>query len=154
VRLLLDTHTLLWFLASDVRLSPKAKIAIEDTANERWLSPISLLEIAIKVRIGKLLLPATFAVMFPADLLTADIHLLPLESDDIEPLTTLPLHHRDPFDRLIAATAPVEGLKVVSSDAAIDAYGVPRLWRPRTEANGSGERGGATTDASRVAGAP
>ena len=74
MRLLLDTHTLLWFLANDGRMSRTAKAAIEDTANERWLSPISLLEIAIKVRIGKLTLPAPFAVMFPADLLTADIH--------------------------------------------------------------------------------
>jgi PIN domain nuclease of toxin-antitoxin system len=67
-------------------------------------------------------------VMFPADLLTADIHLLPLEPDHIEPLTTLPLHHRDPFDRLIAATALVEGLTLVSADPAFDAYGVTRLW--------------------------
>ena len=128
MRLLLDTHTLLWFLANDARLSQTAKTAIEDPANERWLSPISLLEIAIKVRIGKLPLPAPFAVMFPADLLTADIHLLPLEADHIEPLTTLPLHHKDPFDRLIAATALVEGLTLVSADPAFDAYGVSRLW--------------------------
>jgi len=66
--------------------------------------------------------------MFPADLLTADIHLLPLEADHIEPLTTLPLHHKDPFDRLIDATALVEGLTVVSSDVAFDAYVVSRLW--------------------------
>jgi len=128
VRLLLDTHTLLWFLANDARLSQSAKMAIEETANERWLSPISLLEIAIKVRIGKLTLPEPFGVMFPADLLTADIHLLPLEADHIEPLTALPLHHKDPFDRLMAAIALVEGLTVVSSDVAFDAYGVPRLW--------------------------
>ena len=128
MRLLLDTHTLLWFLANDARLSRTAKTAIEDTANERWLSPISLLEIAIKVRNGKLPLPAPFAVMFPADLLTADIHLMPLETDHIEPLTTLPPHYKVPFDRLIAATALVEGLTVVSADAAFDAYGVIRLW--------------------------
>jgi PIN domain nuclease of toxin-antitoxin system len=128
VRLLLDTHTLLWFLANDTRLSRTAKTAIEDTANERWLSPITLLEIAIKVRNGKLPLPAPFAVMFPADLLTADIHLMPLETDHIEPLTTLPLYHKDPFDRLIAATALVEGMTLVSADTAFDAYGVTRLW--------------------------
>ncbi len=91
-------------------MSLPAKTAIEDTTNERWLSPITLLEIAITVRIGKLPLPAPFAVMFPADLLTADIHLLPLEIDHIEPFTTLPQHHKDPFDRLIAATALVEEL--------------------------------------------
>lgn len=128
MRLLLDTHALLWFLANDARLSRRAKTAIEDSANERWLSPISLLEIAIKTRIGKLPLPAPFAVMFPADLLTTDIHLLPLEADHIEPLTTLPMYHKDPFDRLIAATVLVEGLTLVSADAAFNAYGVTRLW--------------------------
>jgi PIN domain nuclease of toxin-antitoxin system len=127
MRLLLDTHTLLWFLANDARLSRTAKTAIEDLANERWLSPISLLEIAIKVRLGKLPLPAPFAVMFPADLLAADIHLLPLEADHIEPLTTLPPHHKDPFDRLIVATALVEGLTLASADRAFDDYGVTRL---------------------------
>jgi len=101
-------------------LRQTAKTAIEDTANELWLSPITLLEIAIKVRIGKLLLPAPFAVMFPADLLTADIHLMPLETDHIEPLATLPLHHRDPFDRLIAATTLVEGLTLASADPVFD----------------------------------
>ena len=128
MRLLLDTHTLLWFLANDIRLSPTAKRFIEDAANERWVSPSTLFEIAIKVRIGKLLLPAPFAVMFPADLLSADIHLLPLEADHIAPLTSLPLYHKDPFDRLIAATALVEGLALVSADRAFDDYGVTRLW--------------------------
>jgi PIN domain nuclease of toxin-antitoxin system len=66
--------------------------------------------------------------MFPADLLTADIHLMPLETDHIEPLATLPQHHKDPFDRLIAATALVEGLILVSADPAFDVYGVTRLW--------------------------
>ena len=62
MRLLLDTHTLLWFLANDARLSRTAKSAIEEVSNERWLSPISLLEIALKARIGKLPLPAPFGV--------------------------------------------------------------------------------------------
>ncbi len=126
--LLLDTHALLWFLANDARLSHTAKTAIEDPNNERWISPISLLEIAIKARIGKLALAVPFGSMFPADLLANDIHVLPLEIDHIEPMTTLSLHHRDPFDRLLAATALVEGLTLVSADSAFDAYGVTRLW--------------------------
>ncbi len=128
MRLLLDTCTLLWFLTNDAKLSAAAKAAIEDPGNERWLSPISLLEIALKVRLGKLPLPAPFGVLFPADLLAEDIHLLPLQPSHIEPLTTLPLHHGDPFDRLIAATALVEGLTLVSPDPAFDAYGIARLW--------------------------
>lgn len=109
MRLLLDTHILLWFLTNDKKLSGAARAAIEDLGNERWLSPISLLEIALKSRLGKLLLPAPFGVLFPADLLAEDIHLLPIEARHIEPITTLPMHHKDPFDRLIAATALVEG---------------------------------------------
>ncbi len=115
MRLLLDTHVLLWFIANDPKLSATARLAILDPTNTRWLSPISLLEIAIKNRIGKLPLPDPFGIMFPASLLATDIHLLPLEPDHIEPLTTLPLHHKDPFDRLIAAPA-------------FDAYGLTRLW--------------------------
>jgi PIN domain nuclease of toxin-antitoxin system len=128
MKLLLDTCTLLWFLTNDVKLSPTAKAAIEDPANERWLSPISLLEIAIKVKSGKLPLPAPFAAMFPALLTLNRINLLPMESQHIEPLTTLPLHHKDPFDRLIAATALVARLRVVSADPLFDAYGLTRLW--------------------------
>src|SRR5208283_5159555 len=108
--LLLDAHTLLWFLADDPKLSATAKAAIEDPANERWLSPISLLEIALKVRLGKLKLHGAFGTLFPAELIANDIHLLPLEVGHIEPLTTLPLHHRDPFDRLLATTVLVESL--------------------------------------------
>ena len=128
MKLLLDTHALLWFLANDPRLSATAKTAIEDPANERWLSPIHLLEIALKNRLGKLPLPEPFGTMFPADLAAEDIHLFPLEPQHIEPLTTLPLHHKDPFDRLIAATALVESLRLVSVDPAFDAYGLKRLW--------------------------
>lgn len=128
MRLLLDTQALLWFLTNDSRLSAAAESAILAPANELWLSPISLLEIAIKVRIGKLILHAPFAVLFPTQLTLNHIGLLPLEPEHIEPLTALPMHHRDPFDRLIAATALVEQLALVSSDPAFDAYGLNRLW--------------------------
>ncbi len=128
MRLLLDAHALLWFLADDPKLSASAKAAIEDPANERWLSPISLLEIALKNRRGKLPLPAPFGTLFPSALTADDIHLLPIETRHIEPLTTLPFHHNDPFDRLVAATSLVDKLTLVSADAILDAYGVTRLW--------------------------
>jgi len=126
--LLLDTHVILWFLANDPKLSGAARLAILDPGNTRWVSPVSLVEIALKNRIGKLPLPDPFGVMFPSSLLAADIHLLPIEPEHIEPLTTLPLHHRDPFDRLIGATALVEGLTLVSADPVFNAYGATRLW--------------------------
>jgi PIN domain nuclease of toxin-antitoxin system len=128
MRLLLDTHTLLWFLTAHPRLSPSATAAISNPANERWLSPISMLEIALKVRIGKLTLQAPFAVLFPAQLIANRIELLPLSVEHIEPLTGLPMHHRDPFDRLLAATAIVAGMTLVSADNAFDSYGLSRLW--------------------------
>src|SRR5262249_7126268 len=128
MRLLLDTHGLLWFQSDDSRLSATAKSAVEDPANERWLSPIRLVEIALKNRLGKLPLAAPFGTLYPASLLADDVQLLPLEAQHIEPLTILPFHHRDPFDRLIAATAMVEGLELVSSDPLFDAYGLKRLW--------------------------
>jgi PIN domain nuclease of toxin-antitoxin system len=128
MRLLLDAHALLWFLADDPQLSATAKAAIEDPANERWLSPISLLEIALKNRIGKRPLPGPFGTLSPAALVVEDIHLLPIEPRHIEPLTTMPFHHKDPFDRLVAATALVETMRLVSADAVLDAYGVTRLW--------------------------
>jgi PIN domain nuclease of toxin-antitoxin system len=126
--LLLDTCSLLWFLTNDARLSGPAKTAIEYPANERRLSPISLLEIALKVRLGKLHLHRPFGNLFPAELAANDIQLLPLEARHVEPLASLPLHHRDPFDRLLAATALVERFTVVSADVAFDSYGVTRLW--------------------------
>lgn len=128
MRLLLDTCALLWLLGDNLKLSGPAKAALLDPDNQRWLSPISLLEIAIKVRLGKLPLPKPYSVLFPAELVRNDIHLLPLDPEHIEPLAILPLHHRDPFDRVIAATALVEGLCLVSADATFDRYGLTRLW--------------------------
>jgi len=128
MNLLLDTHAVLWFLANDRKLSSAARVTILDPDNTRWVSPISLLEIALKNRLGKLPLPEPFGMMFPASLDAADMHLIPLEPDHIEPLTVLPLHHKDPFDRVIAATALVEGLTLVSADSVFDTYGLTRLW--------------------------
>src|SRR5689334_20387358 len=128
MKLLLDAHALLWFLADDAQLSATARAALVDPANERWLSPISLVEIALKVRLGKLQLSAPFGVLFPAQLAANRIRLYPLEPRHIEPLTTLPFHHKDPFDRLLVATVHVDTLDLVSADAVLDAYGITRVW--------------------------
>ena len=94
MKLLLDTHALLWSLADDPRLSASARTTIEDPANSRLLSPVSLQEIAIKVQLDKLRLDEPFAVVFPAQLTLNRIELLPIQVAHIEPLTTLPLRHK------------------------------------------------------------
>jgi PIN domain nuclease of toxin-antitoxin system len=128
MKLLLDTHALLWFLMGDARFSPLALAALNDPANQRWLSPISLLEIAVKLSIGKLSLTVPFGAMFPAQLHSNRIQLLPIEAQHAAAVAVMPLHHRDPFDRLLVAQALTEGMDLLSADAAFDAYGVRRIW--------------------------
>jgi len=128
MRLLLDTHAFLWFIMGSANLSANARALIEDPANERLLSVASLWEIAIKTSLGKLTLSARFDELIPAQLKLNGIDLLNIKVDHLSTRTTLPFHHRDPFDRLIIAQANVEKLSVISLDGAIDAYGVTRLW--------------------------
>ena len=130
MKLLLDAHALLWFLADDPQLSATARAALMDPANERWLSPISLVEIALKVRLGKLPLSAPFGVLFPAQLAANRVQLYSLEPRHIEPLTTLPFHHKDPFDRLLVAQAVAGKLALVTPDQAIRNYPeVDCVWK-------------------------
>jgi PIN domain nuclease of toxin-antitoxin system len=128
MRLLLDTHAFLWFIMGSSSLSPSTRDLIEDGANERFLSAASLWEIAIKVSIGKLTLSAPFDVLFPEQLDSNGIGLLGIEAAHTAVVSTLPFHHRDPFDRLLVAQAVVEGMPIISTDIAFDAYPVTRLW--------------------------
>jgi len=128
VKLLLDTHTLLWFLGGDPRLSPAARTAIEDLANQRFFSIAGARETAIKVSLGKLALSAPFEKLIPAQLQANGIELLPIGIDHVRTLISLPFHHRDPFDRMIIAQAAVEKATLVSADEAFDSYGISRIW--------------------------
>ncbi len=128
MNLLLDTHTFLWFIAGDSSLSQTARSAIEDVDNNRYLSAASLWEIAIKISIGKFVLDEPFAVLIPDQLAKNRIELLNISVAHTAMVTSMPFHHRDPFDRLIAAQAKIEQLTLVSVDAAFDAYDVTRLW--------------------------
>jgi PIN domain nuclease of toxin-antitoxin system len=128
MKLLLDTHTLLWFHLADPQLSAPALAAILDPANEKWVSPASYWEIAIKISIGKYILARPYED-FCRNAIDANgfqiLHILPRHT---ALLTTLPFHHRDPFDRLMIAQATAEGMSVVCDDAIFDAYGVRRVW--------------------------
>jgi PIN domain nuclease of toxin-antitoxin system len=126
--LLLDTHTFLWFVLGDGRLSVKAKAAIEDPSNEKLLSPASYWEIAIKISLGKYTLSKPYAEFMEKGIGENGFVVLPIELKHTVILTTLPFHHRDPFDRLIIAQAMLEEAAVVSGDTVFDAYPVSRLW--------------------------
>ena len=128
MRLLLDTHTFLWWTADDPRLSENAKEAIASAANEVFISAVNGWEIAIKTRLGKLPLPEA------PDLFMA--HMVQRHAFGVLPITLmhavreyhLPSHHSDPFDRLLVAQAGLEKLVLVTNDALIKPYGVSTLW--------------------------
>ena len=128
MRLLLDTHAFLWFIMGSANLSVNARALIENPANERQLSVVCLWEIAIKTSLGKLTISAPFDELIPAQLMLNGIDVLNIKVDHLSTLTSLPFHHRDPFDRLIIAQAIVEKLPVISLDGVFDTYGVTRHW--------------------------
>ena len=128
MKLLLDTHTFLWFVTDDPLLSATARSLIVDPLNDVCLSPASYWEVAIKVSIGKYPLSVPFDQFFTQGVTGNDISILPIEIRHATVLASLPLHHKDPFDRMIIAQALVEQIPVVSVDEALDAYGITRLW--------------------------
>jgi PIN domain nuclease of toxin-antitoxin system len=126
VTLLLDTHAFLWFCQDDPLLSTTAKTLIEDLGNRKLLSIASCWEIAIKAGLGKLKLGEPSATYIPAALSRTGFELLPISLVHATAVETLPFHHRDPFDRLLAVQTRIEAIAIVSADAALDAYGVSR----------------------------
>lgn len=124
MRILLDTQALLWFHARDPKLSQDRRLMLESGEHECWYSIVSLWEIAIKHSIGKLELvdglEETFETMGQANL-----RLLNLQQPHVLQLATLPLHHRDPFDRILIAQAMREGMQVLTSDPFFETYGQP-----------------------------
>lgn len=125
---LLDTHSLIWFIDGDAKLSVRARQLIDDEANELFISVASLWEMAIKFSIGKLNLGRPFAELFPEQLVDNSIEILGITVDHLRAVCDLPFHHRDPFDRLIIAQAVVEQMPIISVDTILDSYGVKREW--------------------------
>jgi PIN domain nuclease of toxin-antitoxin system len=128
MNLLLDTHVFLWFCQGDPLVSATAKTLIEDAKNRKLLSMASCWEIAIKAGLGKLVLGEPSAAYIPAALSRTGFELLPISLAHVTFVESLPLHHRDPFDRLLIAQAIHEAIPIVSVDPALDPYGVIRLW--------------------------
>lgn len=128
MRILLDTHTLIWAYTNDPKLSATAANLILSPSNECVISPASYWEMAIKLGTGKLTLSEPFPDFIQHAVFDNGFVVLPVEPRHCEPLVTLPRHHNDPFDRLIISQAVVEGISIVGTDTAFDPYPVQRLW--------------------------
>ncbi len=119
-RLLLDTHVLIWWLADDPHLGPRARAMIADERNEVYVSAATAWEISIKRALGKLDMPEDLGPVLEEE----GFETLPIAFFHGEQAGRLPPHHRDPFDRMLIAQAQAEGLELVTSDGAFAAYGV------------------------------
>jgi len=128
MRVLLDTHAFLWFIAGSPMLSQRAKTCIEDTANEKLVSMASIWEMAIKISIGRLSLSEPFERFIPHQIQINGFDLLPVLFEHLSHIASLPFHHRDPFDRLLIAQCITEKCAIISRDAAFDCYKIERLW--------------------------
>jgi PIN domain nuclease of toxin-antitoxin system len=126
--MLLDTHTLLWFLNNDSRLPVSVKQKIEETELV-FVSSISIWEIAIKINIGKLNIQISFETI-KENMNALNIQELPIEFDDSLAYISLPIlkEHKDPFDRMIVAQAMRRSLTLVSADKKLDSYSVTKFW--------------------------
>jgi len=120
--LLLDTHTLLWFFWDDPSLSPHAKTLIEEPRTRKLVSIASCWEIAIKAALGKLILGSSSRGFLSREIARNNFELLSITLDHATSVEGLPQHHKDPCNRLLVAQAAIEGIPIVSSDTALDAY--------------------------------
>jgi PIN domain nuclease of toxin-antitoxin system len=127
MKLLLDTHAFLFAINPVEQLPARIQTLIEDPQNERWVSTITLWEIAIKVQLKKLPLPSD-QIFYTNHLRLLQANLMQVETRHVFTLFDLPLHHRDPFDRMLIAQAKAEGLTVITRDRIFAAYDVPVLW--------------------------
>jgi PIN domain nuclease of toxin-antitoxin system len=127
VRLLLDTHAFMFAFDSPQNLSRTAREVIEDPFVERYVSVLSLAEIAVKIQIGKLDMPSERGY-YVNQLSALSARALPIETAHAFELFHLPLHHRDPFDRMLIAQAKADGLTIITRDRIFSAYDVPVLW--------------------------
>ncbi|HEV1285065.1 MAG TPA: type II toxin-antitoxin system VapC family toxin [Bryobacteraceae bacterium] len=126
--MLLDTHAFLWWNLGDTRLSSKARRIMADPANTLFLSVASALEIAIKVRLGKLRLPANSASYVRNSAAEDHMEIVPIRLEHAAALQTLPMLHRDPFDRILIVQSQIEKLSFLTADPDIRRYAVDATW--------------------------
>jgi PIN domain nuclease of toxin-antitoxin system len=120
MKLLLDTHVLLWWLTGSKQLSPRARALIVEPENVVFVSAATIWELRIKQALGQVTLPASFAHVLEAESFEA----LPITARHAHAVGDLPMHHRDPFDRLLVAQATIEGLSLTTHDVELERYDV------------------------------
>lgn len=128
MRLLLDTHTFLWFIDGNEKLNSYARQLIEEFTNECFLSVASLWEMSIKNSLGKLNLPLPFTKLISKHVYGNAIKLLHIAPEHLDVLRTLSFYHKDPFDRLIIAQSLSENIPILSQERAFDDYMIRRFW--------------------------
>ena len=126
MRLLIDTHVLIWFLEGNKSLSKPHRQIISDSQNDVLVSIASLWEIAVKISLGKLTLAKPLADVIK-QIAVENIEVLPILPKHTLQVSTLPFHHRDPFDRIIVAQLQVENLPIVTNDIEFSHYGIKLL---------------------------
>lgn len=127
MKLLLDTHAFIWFMTGDPRLSPRVKQEMENEDAEVYLSAASVWEIAIKSGLGRLALPVPVED-YLAEKREQGLREMSVGWNHAAAVAKLPLHHRDPFDRLLVAQSLVEDIPLASSDPELAPYGIKIVW--------------------------
>jgi len=128
MKALLDTHAFLWWTGDPEKLSPAARVACEDSGTDLILSVVSLWEIQIKAQLGKLTLARPLREIVEIQQQINRVHMLPVTLEHVLALDRLPLHHKDPFDRLLITQAVTEDASLISTDQAFKPYSVNLLW--------------------------
>jgi len=128
VKFIADTHAFIWFITDSSQLSAKSKALLESPENERLLSTASIWEIAIKASLGKLSFKRPLEQLLPEQIALNYFQVLDVSLPHALRIASLPMLHRDPFDRMLIAQALTENLPILSSDNALDAYGIQRIW--------------------------
>ncbi|MEH2160286.1 MAG: type II toxin-antitoxin system VapC family toxin [Nostoc sp.] len=132
MKLLLDTQCWLWWFAQPERLNEQAIAHIADENNELWLSVASIWEIGIKVAIGKLPLPDPLDSYISSRMAQLGMRSLEITASHALQAAALPLHHRDPFDRMLIAQAQIQEMTLVSADSMFNKYDISLLWAAKS----------------------
>jgi PIN domain nuclease of toxin-antitoxin system len=127
MKALLDTHTFLWAISANPKLSKRAS-ELFTAPSDLWLSVASLWEILVKVQIGKIPLPTPTGPYLLKKLAENKIEALPLSLDHVLRLEAMPMHHRDPFDRMLIAQSLEEGWPIITADPVFKQYPVRVIW--------------------------